>query len=81
MSREQAGLGTETQGKDGLEGDALKVALEERVKITFYDNISLKKTGEYIIRGQVHTTVEGDGFIKPIYFPDTDLIVVSCLVT
>lgn len=50
------------------------------VKVTFYDNICLKLPGEYIIRGQVHSTLEGDGFIEPIYFPDADLIVASCLV-
>lgn len=52
----------------------------EKANVTFYDNVKLKKAGEYIIRGQVHSTREGEGLIEPTYCPDLDLVVAACLV-
>ena len=78
-SRGQAFKKRETRTKANV-CEAIKKVTSESVNVTFYDNINLKMPGEYIIRGQVHTTRDGEGLIEPIYFPEIELIVAACLV-
>ena len=52
---------------------------EMTAEVTFFDNIHLNRMGEYLVRGQVKGVRQGDCLMEPIYVPELNMLVASCL--